>query len=85
MMKSDGDGVWLTLTNEQGQRFYAPVSATGRQDVANHFQKSALVNSGYKVIVDVSGLKGDYKVGLSIAGEGKLLQCSNFARPITLQ
>lgn len=76
---------WLTLTDEKGRRFYTPLSATARPDVANHFGKPALTNSGYEILADVTGFKGNYQVGLSIAGEGKLLQCSNFARPITLQ
>jgi hypothetical protein len=76
---------WLTLTNDQGQRFYTPMTPTPRGDVANYFRKPGLVNSGYKVVADVTGMKGNYKVGISIAGDGKLLQCNNFAKPITLQ
>ncbi|WP_416412118.1 hypothetical protein [Pantoea sp. App145] len=76
---------WLTLTNDQGQRFYAPMTPTPRGDVANYFHKPGLINSGYKVVADVTDFKGNYQVGVSIAGDGKLLQCSNFAKPITLQ
>lgn len=79
------DRAWLTLTDEQGRRFYTPLSATARPDVANHFGKPALTNSGYEIVSDITGFKGNYKVGVSIAGEGKLLQCSNFAKPITIQ
>ncbi|WP_313684056.1 hypothetical protein [Pantoea sp.] len=76
---------WLTLTNEQGQRFYTPMTPAPRGDVANYFHKPGLINSGYNVVADVTDFKGNYQVGVSIAGDGKLLQCSNFAKPITLQ
>lgn len=76
---------WLTLTNVQGQRFYAPMASVPRGDVASYFHKPGLINSGYKVVADVTDFKGNYQVGLSIAGDGKLLQCSNFVKPITLQ
>lgn len=76
---------WLTLTNDQGQRLYAPMTPTPRGDVASYFHKPGLINSGYKIMADVTDFKGNYQVGVSIAGDGKLLQCSNFAKPITLQ
>jgi len=77
--------VWLTLSDQQGRKYFVPVERTPRQDVANVFQKPDLVNSGYKVFADITPFKGDYKVGLAVAGEGKLLECANFAQPITIQ
>lgn len=77
--------IWLTLSDQQGRKFFAQAEKRPRQDVANVFQKPDLVNSGYKVFADITPFKGDYKVGLAVAGEGKLLECANFAQPITIQ
>jgi hypothetical protein len=77
--------VWLTLQDEQGRKFYVPVDKTGRKDVADYFKKSNLADSGYKVFADITAFKGNYKAGLAIAGEGNLLECNNFSKPITIQ
>lgn len=77
--------IWLTLLDQQGRNFFVPVEKTLRQDVANVLKKPDLINSGYKVFADITPFKGNYKVGLAIAGEGKLLECTNFAQPLTIQ
>lgn len=77
--------IWLTLQDEQGRKFFVPADKTLRQDVANAFNKPDLVNAGYKVFADITPFKGQYKAGLAIAGEGKLIECANFAQPITIQ
>lgn len=75
---------WLSLTDEVGQRVYLPLDAYPRHDVAKHFNKSALENSGYKIVADITDLKGNYNLGLAISGDGKLLQCSNFKKPVII-
>lgn len=77
--------IWLTLQDEQGRKFFVPADKTLRQDVSNAFNKPNLVNAGYKVFADITPFKGHYKAGLAIAGEGKLIECENFAQPITIQ
>ncbi|MEE9648752.1 hypothetical protein [Enterobacter soli] len=79
------DQVWLTLTNASGQRYYAPVDKMERPDVAEHYKKINLVHSGYKIVADISRFKGHYQVGLLIASEGKMQQCSNIIKPLILQ
>jgi len=76
---------WLTLEDEQGRKFFAPVNKQLRQDVANAFNKPNLINTGYKVFADITPFKGRYKVSLAIAGEGKLIECTNVAQPITIE
>ena len=72
------------MSNDNGQRFYLPIEAKSRPDLAEHFGKAALVNSGFKVIANTSDIKGKYFVGLAIEGKGKLRQCSNYAQPVVL-
>lgn len=81
----NADLVWLTLTDSRGNKVYVPTTKTSRADVASHFNKSNLTESGYKILSDVTEFKGQYNVSLAIAGEGKLLQCTNIKQSITLQ
>jgi len=77
--------IWLTLQDEQGHKSFVSVDKVLRADVANAFNKPDLVNAGYKVFADITPFKGHYKVGLAMAGEGKLIECDNFAQPLTIQ
>ncbi|WP_426607611.1 hypothetical protein [Pantoea anthophila] len=76
--------IWLTLQDEQGHKSFVSVDKVSRTDVANAFNKPNLVNAGYKVFADITQFKGHYKAGLAMAGEGKLIECDNFAQPITI-
>lgn len=76
---------WLTLTNGNGNRFYAPLDIVQRPDVAKYFKKPSLARSGYQIMADITGFEGNHQVGLLIAAEGKTLQCSNIAKPLPLQ
>lgn len=78
-------GRWLTLTDSHGEQFFVPLNAIPRPDVANYFQKSALVNSGFDEIVSLNQFKGTYKLGMVISGDGKFINCTNFAEPIIIK
>lgn len=55
----------FVVTNNSGQRTYFPVQRAPRPDVAAYFKKPALDMAGYTVTADVSGLKGEYSLGLA--------------------
>lgn len=82
--KIPSDRAWLTATDAVGNRKYLALNNVARPDVADHFASPQFTNAGYDIIADASDLKGQYTFSLAIASQGKLLQCSNISRSLTL-
>lgn len=82
--KIPADKAWLTLTDAFGNRKYLELNTVERPDVAAHFSAPQFRESGYDIVAVTSNLKGKFNISLAIASEGKLLQCGNFSRPVTL-
>lgn len=76
--------VYLVLTDTAGRRLLAPVQRTARPDVGAYFRKEPLNASGFAATIDVSGLQGDYVLGLAYASGETLFQCPQFAVTATL-
>ncbi len=82
--KTPADKAWLTATDSSGNRKYLALNTVARPDVAQHFATPQFTNSGFDMVADTSALKGNFIFSLAIASQGKLLQCSNISRALTL-
>lgn len=78
------ESVYIVLTNEEGKHQFVKTHKTARSDVGAYFKKPELNDSGYKVMADISALKGQYTLGLAIKVSDKILMCPQFNIPVTI-
>ena len=78
------EAVYIVLTNEEGKHQFVKTHKTARSDVGAYFKKPELNDSGYKVMADISALKGQYTLGLAIKVSDKILMCPQFNIPVTI-
>ncbi len=73
--------VLLVLTDSKGKNTFIKTRLMPRPDVGEHFQKKLLGASGYISITDVSGLEGNYTLGLAYAEGDSIKICPQFKIP----
>lgn len=69
------DSTWLIFTNAEGISTYFQAHAKPRPDVAAYFKQPGLAMVGYTVAADVSGMSGEYSLGLGYIDGDRLLIC----------
>jgi hypothetical protein len=72
------DAVYLVLTDRRGDFSFYTTQRIPRPDVGSHFKQPGLNESGFRAMVDVSRLRGQYTLGLAIRLDGKMLLCPQF-------
>lgn len=77
------DAVYLVLTDRSGNPTFYTTDRIPRPDVGSYFKMPGLNESGFRAMVDVSGLRGQYTLGLAIRLNGKMLLCPQFHFPAT--
>lgn len=77
--------VYIALTNKTGQTIYIQGKKDNRPDVAAHFGKPGLSNTGYRAMFDVTNLEGIYTLGIVRVNQGVLEYCNNFANTIEIK
>jgi hypothetical protein len=70
MARSAGHGdvpgsLVLVLSNDEGQSIFFKAKRTPRPDVGAYFKQPAMDMSGYAAAADLTGLKGEYTLGLA--------------------
>jgi len=78
------DSVVVSLTSETGRTFYVKAHSTPRNDVKQHFNQPEMPDPGYAALIDVSGLKGRYTLGLARMYKGSLGICEQFKLPLLI-
>lgn len=78
------DDVFVTLKDSSGRIKYISTRRTPRNDVKEYFKHPAMPDVGYTTTVEVTGLKGEYVLGLAMGYKGKLQQCEQFSIPVTI-
>lgn len=71
--------VYVILTDAQDRRHLVPAQSVDRPDVASAFNNRKLDGAGYMVNIDISGLRGNYKLGLGFDNGEGMKMCSQFA------
>lgn len=69
----------LVLTNKNGKTFvFAGAIRSARPDVVNKFKKDAFLQSGFRLVADVSGLEKDtYLISLQMPIAERLVICGS--------
>jgi hypothetical protein len=78
------DQTFLTLTDAQGKRLFVMTHEDTRPDVAAFFHHPELSAVGYDALIDLSGLKGAYTLGMAGLYQSHLFTCSQFAIPLDI-
>lgn len=78
------EAVYVVLTDTKGKHLYFKTRQELRLDVGDYFKKPELNNSGYSTIADVGALEGTYTLGLAIKQHNKIMNCSQFNTPLTI-
>jgi hypothetical protein len=78
------DSVFVSLKSESGKTYYVRARSTRRQDVKQHFNQPGMADPGYRAMIDVSGLKGPYTLGLARTFKGTLGICEQFKLPLLI-
>jgi hypothetical protein len=78
------DSVFVLLTSESGREFYIRVRSTPRDDIKRHFNQPGMPDPGFTALIDVSGLKGNYTLGLARTYRGNLGVCRQFRLPLLI-
>lgn len=78
--------VYLALKDEKSRTILFEAQNTRRVDVGDYFNLPMLIDSGYKVISDISDVNaGNYILDLLIDVGGKFEYCNNLAVPVTIR
>lgn len=78
------DSVFVLLIGESGKSFYVRARSTPREDVKRHFHQPGMPDPGYNALIDLSGLKGSYALGLARSYQGDLAICQQFRLPLLI-
>lgn len=78
------DRVYLVLSSAEGRRYFIDAKRTQRPDVGAHFNKPNLNYSGYSAMANVSGLFGEYHLGLAYLKGNEIFVCPQFNIPVHL-
>lgn len=77
------DEVYVTLRDAAGVTRYVKAKRSQRDDVSEHF-KQAGIPVGYAAVVDVSGLHGNYTLGLLRSHKGRFERCGAPTLPLAI-
>ncbi len=69
------ESVKLVLSATDGRHYLLKTRKTLRPDVGSYFKKKELGASGYEATADVSGLHGNYTLGLAYEENGIMKLC----------
>lgn len=72
------DKTFVTITDDKGNTSFISTRKEGRGDVASHFSKESLTNSGYTAQIDSSVFGGKSKLGLASLKDSVLYKCEQF-------
>jgi hypothetical protein len=72
------DQIFLTLKDTAGKTNYFTTISQLREDVIQAFKKPEMGNVGFRSTIDVSGLSGNYVLGLAMEYQGQLTSCEQF-------
>lgn len=75
----------ITLTKVDGQKRFYTTQLNPRGDVAEYFKKENLSAAGYKSLIDLSDIKGEYILGFAGVTNGKFYSCKNMNIPINIK
>ncbi|MDB0571426.1 hypothetical protein LBW59_11665 [Ralstonia solanacearum] len=70
------DDIFISLTGADHSVYYGQADKHPRNDVNNAFSLSSMGDIGFHTLVDISELKGSYKLGIAQVSKGKLVDCS---------
>ncbi|MHB1036357.1 MAG: hypothetical protein ACYC35_02935 [Pirellulales bacterium] len=80
------DAVFVTLTREQGNgTYYIRARSTPRLDVNQQFGQPDMADVGFEVTADVSGMEGNFVLGLARTYKGRRESCQQCRLPILIQ
>jgi hypothetical protein len=74
------DDVYVGLTADDGAAVYAKSRRTQRPDVNEFFNQPSMRDVGYKAVIDISHLRGNYVLGLFRSYKGNIEHCAQFDR-----
>ena len=72
------EAIYVVVTDAQGKRNYLRTHVKTRPDVGAYFKKPELSQSGFTTFGDISGLEGQYTLGLAMKEAGKIKLCPQF-------
>jgi hypothetical protein len=72
------EAVYVVLINDQGKHFYLKTRRTPRLDVAAHFKKPELNESGFITKADISEFEGQYTLSLAVRQSNEIKICPQF-------
>ena len=78
------DKTYLTLTDEKGKRIFILTSGEQRPDIGVAFKNPALNAGGFNGLLELSSLKGTYKLGMGGLRGSEFVSCSQFDVPVTV-
>jgi|APSaa5957512622_1039677.scaffolds.fasta_scaffold11420_1 hypothetical protein len=78
------DNVFITLTDEQGEQLYIKTQHSPRSDLEDLFDQPEMLDSGFKVYIDISRLRGAYILGLARSSSQGIENCQNFSAQINI-
>lgn len=79
------DQIFVTLTDNAGNRTLLTTRQEARPDVGNAFNNATLSNAGYAALVDTSKLHGTYTLGLAGLAGDELSICSQYHYPVNFR
>jgi hypothetical protein len=78
------DDIFVTLKSMSGITKYVKARRTPRNDVKNYFNKPGMPDVGFTATIDVTGLRGEYILGLASGYKDKLVKCGQFIIPVSI-
>lgn len=72
------DSVLLVLTDSEGKNIFIKTRPTPRPDVGKYYKNSMLETSGYVTTADISGIDGNYILGLAYKERNSIKICPQF-------
>ena len=78
------DKIYVTLTDREGKRRFIATHIQNRPDVASAYNQPGLSVAGYQTNIDISALKGNYKLGMAGIHNDVLFSCTQFDIPLIL-
>lgn len=79
------DKTYLTLTDEKGKKLFILAKGEPRADVGAVFKNTVLNAAGFKSLMDLSALSGDYKLGMGGLHGSEFFNCSQFEIPLSVE
>ncbi len=79
------DAVFVTLSDEKGEKIYVRARSTPRPDVKEYYKQPRMPDPGYTAFIDVSTLSGKYTLGLSRVYKDSLESCQQFNLPLLIK